>query len=1155
MEIRGEIKDGVLFIEITGRLNGDNAENAEKLLREERAGEGYERTVFDLKGLEYISSAGLRIFMKLYREDKKLQFINASPAVYDTFDLTGFTDLLEIRRVEEISSSGEEDPLNDTFWPVEFKPVSYLFEEQARKHPDRTAVVGDGLSMTYGELNEAANRIANALRYYNVRPNDTIMILLPRNIMYYAVNLGILKAGAAFVTASINYPDERIRFIYQDAACRFLITTHRITFDKLDLIIDLGKRPLFLEDIVTSPWPENPQVRIDESDLAYCIYTSGSTGKPKGVMITQGNLCNYLDHNPKNRQTVAIAEHGSVLLANAALTFDVSLKEELIGLTSGMTVALASYAQIMNPFLMRDFMIENGVDAMCATPSYVRTLLSIPKLKEALSRIKVFAIGAEQFPQGLYEKIREINESALVMNSYGPTETTISACMKEIDGSFPITIGRPLGNVACYVVNEANEEVKLGEIGELLICGKGVGLGYKNLPEKTAASFIDFHGKRAYKTGDFARITDNYEIEFHGRRDNQVKYHGLRIELGEIEEIMSGCPYIDACAAVVVEDRFLCLYYVSADGMCFTGDDLRDYAKKHLAPYMMPDLFQEVEAFSMNANMKLDRKKLPKPVIPKKEIVPAQNETQERILSILRGLAPDTELGITTDLRDLGLTSLSFMAFLAELGDAFRIGLNMAELRENPTVSDLEKLILKKPKTGAEAFDKDRYPMVPLQLFMYDEMLRMNNPENVLLALFEMAGDIDILRLRQAVQKAVKNHPILFTRLQKGEGRAAFMLPAKGKVTLPAIPVMEVREEEMPALRGRLALELADPQAYPLFEFRIYKTEKRLFLFHKVPHAISDGESLDILFSDIADAYAGKTIKPEGISLFGICDELNRLIESPLYAQIVSYYKRLLRGLERWTAVPEDQTGMSVGQDRVVKTLGADTGQIAVAKKALKVSGNVLYMGLMALSMARQTGDGEITFAFTHNGRNDSRVKRTYGFLLNEGVCRLDVSPSQALTAFFSQVQNQVFDAMSCQLLPFEEIAEWYPGFMDYGYLYQPRHLETEMNGEKAVLHSLSIRDDCEEGLVVQEAANEDMKSSAACEDGLFKILTQVYEFDPVVYELTYMVSRYSRKRIEEMAEDVDRMLLRIVTGDAAHLTVGDVCIKNSLERNAKSSV
>ena len=170
-------------------------------------------------------------------------------------------------------------------------------------------------------------------------------------------------------------------------------------------------------------------------------------------------------------------------------------------------------------------------------------------------------------------------------------------------------------------------------------------------------------------------------------------------------------------------------------------------------------------------------------------------------------------------------------------------------------------------------------------------------------------------------------------------------------------------------------------------------------------------------------------------------------------------------------------------------------------------------------------------------------MKRTYGYLVNTGICRLDVRPSRTLAAFFRQIQNQVFDAMSCQIFPLEEMAGMYPGLMDYYYLYQIQHPELEMDGKKASIHSLSVRDDCKEGMLLQESVEEDTESPVVCDDGLFKILTQVYETDAVIYELTYKINRYSRTRIEKMAEDVDRILLRIAREDIERVTIGDVCI------------
>ncbi|MBQ8970425.1 MAG: amino acid adenylation domain-containing protein [Lachnospiraceae bacterium] len=1141
MEIKRGNSGEELVICLSGRISGDNSDEAQRLIYGLRESEPGKRMVLDLDGLSYISSAGLRVLMKLYKEDKKLILINVSEDVYNTFDVTGFTDLFAIQKKETAQSPGAEDPINDTAWPVEFKPVSALFEEQVTKHPDRPAVVSSGLSLTYAELNDSANRIANALRYYNVRPNDTILILLPRTVMYYAVNLGILKAGAAFVTASTEYPDERIAYIFQDAECRFIITTHRIAFDRLDLIIDMGKRPLFLEDIITSPWPENPQVRIDPGDLAYCIYTSGSTGTPKGVMIEQGNLFNFLHHNPKNRETVMLAEHAEVLLANAAQTLDVSIMEEFIPLTSGLTVALASNAEILNPLLLRDFITEHKVDAMCATPSYLGTLLAAPGLKDAMKNIRVYDIGAEAFPGVLYTKIKEVNKDAVILNGYGPTETTISCTMKVIESAEEITIGVPNGNVFCYIVDKNNEEVKKGEIGELLICGKGVGRGYKNLPDQTKASFITFRGMRGYRTGDLARINEDNEIEFHGREDNQVKYHGLRIELGEIEDAMAKNPAVQTCTATVAEGRLLCVYYVLREGCSVTAEELREYAKEHLAHYMIPDLFMELQEMPMTANMKVDKKALPKPVLPKTEITAPATKPQERILAIIKDILPDTELGTTTDLRDIGLTSLELMALLAQLGDTFSTGLNMAELRANPTILDIEKLILSKPKTGGMEIKKERYPMVPLQMFMYDEMLRMNNSENVLMVLFQMDRSIDPERLCKAIRKAVRNHPILFTSLAQGDGGEAFMIPKDADDSVYEIPLFEKTEEEMPSLRGELALELADPEATPLFAFRLYRTQEKFYLFFKVPHVISDGESVEILFEDIVRAYEDKELSPEGMSMYALGDELNQLIDSPLYAQIVSYYTRLFRGMEKWTSLPEDPTGLPVGADRVAKTLTASAAQLEALYKQLKTSGNVLFMGLMALSMAIQTGGREIAVAFSHNGRSDSRVKRTFGFVINEGLLRLDADPSQSVSDYFRQVQNQVFEAMSCQAFPLMEMAEKYPGFMDYGYVYHQKPLSTTIEETEAKLHWLTITDDCPEGLIVSETAEEGLDASGACDDGLFKILTQVYEYDRIVYELTYRVNRYSRERIEAMAGDVDRMLTALICGDVTKLTVGEL--------------
>ncbi len=1034
---------------------------------------------------------------------------------------------------------GTKSGLNDTAWDSVFKPVSVMFEEQVTAFPDRIAVTGDVLSYTYKELNEVANRIANALIHYGVKPDDLIMILLPRNIMTYAVNLGILKAGVAFLPVSTEYPDERISYIYRDSGCRYIITTHGQVIERLDLIIGIGKRPLFLEYLMTSPWEENPGVTIKENDLAYCIYTSGSTGRPKGVLIEQKNFFNFLDHNPKNHEIMGLVEHGSVVAATSPFTFDMSIMEEFIPLTSGFTVALASKEKVLNPMLMRDFMLEHKADTMIATPSYVNTLLSIPALREAMSAIRVYDFGAEAFNPGLFNKIKDVNPDAVILNGYGPTETTISCTCKVITDPSDITIGVPGSNVFCYVIDEENREVEKGETGELLICGDGVGRGYLNLPDKTAEAFIEFNGMRGYKTGDLARINENEEIEFHGRKDNQVKYHGLRIELGEIEQIMNTHPSISACSAAVYENRYLCLYYVLNEGKELSLEEIKIFAGNNLAPYMLPDIYEELSELPKTVNQKTDRKALPKPVLPESgAYAPPENETQRKIIDIVEDMMPELKIGIKTDLRDTGLTSLDFMIMISTLGDAFNVAVTMSDFLNNPTVQKLEKLILSKPALKGEAKIKERYKMPPLQQHLYSLMLNNNNADCTLPVVLVMDRDVDIERLRAAVNTAVGNHPVLFSKFCTEPSGEGFMIPCEK--TEVEIPVFEITEKEYPGIKSDFVLEYMDINAWPSFFFRLYRTEERSCLFFKVAHHISDGDSVDILFSDIVASYNGKELKPETISMFDIGEERDELFSSLLYGDGVAYYKRLLKDREKWFKIPEDDTGMRFGILRQAKKLEITGDELSSLLKRLKVSENILFMGLSALSQALQVKRkggkedwGDVLISFLHSGRNDARAARTFGVLIDEAVVRLRISEEQSFKDFMEKLQTQVFEAMSIRFMPYEEMLASHPDFFDYGIIYQTDSGILKMDGKDAFIRWLSVNNDCPQDMV--EYVEADPKGHKEP----YKMLTQVYSYDEVTYEISYLVNRYKKERIEAMIFDVERMLSMLLKDKDNELTMG----------------
>ncbi len=488
----------------------------------------------------------------------------------------------------------------------EFQPVTKLFEEQVRLHPDKCAVASSKESFTYAQLNERANRIANSLIEKGVGCEKIVGVVLERCCDFYAVRQGILKAGGAFAVAAPDYPDDRVQFIFEDAGVPFIITTKEIQKERQELFSRLSCTVLLLEELLENPNAGNPDTQIKEHDLCYCIYTSGSTGKPKGVMIEHINLANFVNPNPKNAETYGYVSRGSVSLSMAAMTFDVSVLEEFLPLTNGMTAVIASDEEILNPLMLGELIVRNKVDIMTTTPTYLSNMIDLPQLQEAAAQIKVFDVGAEAFPPALFDKIHAVNPDAYIMNGYGPTETTISCTMKVITDSKNITIGEPNGNVQVYVVDKENRILPDGETGELVIAGLGVGRGYINLPEKTAEVFITLNGERAYKTGDLAKITPDGEIEFFGRIDNQIKLRGLRIELGEIEAAAGAIEGIRSYACIYddAEDKIVFIY----EGKKLDDAFLLGEFKKKVPHYMEPNQFVRVKSMPHNQNGKIDRK-------------------------------------------------------------------------------------------------------------------------------------------------------------------------------------------------------------------------------------------------------------------------------------------------------------------------------------------------------------------------------------------------------------------------------------------------------------------------------------------------------------------------------------------------------------------
>ncbi|MBQ1678315.1 MAG: amino acid adenylation domain-containing protein [Oscillospiraceae bacterium] len=519
-----------------------------------------------------------------------------------------------LKELKLLSPAGESflREINATDWPVPFRPVRCLLEENAAKHPERMAVITPSVRVSYGELNESANRIAHALMALGAA-GRIVSLMLPRCEYVYMVRQGILKAGAAFLSIDPSYPDERVRVMAEDSESAVLVVTEALLAERESFLRSLACPVVAVEELLKNPNPENPDLPVQPDDLAYCIFTSGSTGKPKGVLLTQRNLLNFLDANEKNPEILGYTERASVSLALAAITFDVSVMEEFIPLAHGMTVCMTTEEEIHNPAALARFMTENRVDMMSCTPSFLSNCIGLPVMKEALQNVKSYDFGAEAFPAALYGKILALNPEAYIMNGYGPTEATISCTMDQVTDPGMITIGRPASNVQAYILDEQGAILPPLVPGELVIAGDGVGLGYVARPELTAEKFFTLNGHKAYRTGDVAAWTSDGRLRFRGRTDNQVKLRGLRVELGEIESAINACP--DVLTSIVVmtgeeNNRFLAGYYTASREL--DPAEVKAVISKTLTAYMVPGVLMQLPEMPLTQNGKIDKKRLPK---------------------------------------------------------------------------------------------------------------------------------------------------------------------------------------------------------------------------------------------------------------------------------------------------------------------------------------------------------------------------------------------------------------------------------------------------------------------------------------------------------------------------------------------------------------
>jgi len=586
------------------------------------------------------------------------------------------------------------------------KCIHHLFEEQVYQHPNSIAVIFNSEQLTYQELNNRSNKLAQYLQKLGVGSEVLVGICISQSIEMIVGLLGILKAGGVYVPLDPSYPQERLKFMLEDAQVSVLLTQENLLkhFEGFPNAICIDKG----WEVINQESKENPKSDLNSDNLAYVIYTSGSTGKPKGVAVTHKAVnrlvcnTNYIKLSPDDK--IAQASNTSFDAATFEIWGALLNGAQLVGICKDVTLSPHEFALQLR---------QKSISVLFLTTALFQQIAR--DVPQAFSSLRYLLFGGETVNSRWVKKVISSGAPKNLIHVYGPTEnTTFSSYyyVQELPESARfISIGRPISNTQFYILDTHLELVPIGIVGELYISGDGLAREYLNRPELTTEKFIPnpFINKaktRLYKTGDLARYLPDGNIEFLGRIDNQVKIRGFRIELSEIEAVLSQHQAVRETVVIVGEDipddKYLVVYVVPNQEQIPTQEtesfasQLRKFLKEKLPEYMIPKAYVILESLPLTPNGKVDRSALPAPntaTFHKQDYVAPRSQLEKLLAEIWAKVLGKEHVGVHDNFFELGGHSLLATQLTSRIRDTFQIDLPVRNLFEAPTVEQLAKCI------------------------------------------------------------------------------------------------------------------------------------------------------------------------------------------------------------------------------------------------------------------------------------------------------------------------------------------------------------------------------------------------------------------------------------------------------------------------------
>ncbi|EPR66935.1 non-ribosomal peptide synthetase [Cyclobacterium qasimii] len=920
------------------------------------------------------------------------------------------------------------------------KTVVAQLEEVVAKYPEKIAFVFEEDSLTFGELNEKSNQIAAYLVNKGISPESLVPFCMEKSIDMLVTIFGILKAGGAYVPIDPNYPLERIQYILEDTGASLLLVNNSLDkklnlSDTIDLV-DYASFPMeSIENFISKvkPTPEN---------LAYVIYTSGSTGRPKGVMVPHRGL---MDHcfgliesaNLKDCESYAVT---------APIVFDAGHSLIHTAVIQAATIHLLSDRIILDSEKITAYLEHQKIDCLKIVPS-----LWLSHTESGLTPVpqRKLIFGGENFPKSIIPILRKSGFKGDVFNHYGPTEASIGKCIYQIDLNRTysrVPIGKPFSNTFILLLNSKHEKVGKGEVGEIYIGGDGIARGYLNLPLVTAKNFIpDFisgkNGGFLYRTGDLGKTSEDGNLLYQGRVDDQVKINGYRIEPGEIEACIYQFESIKQIAVVPKcynQKFFLIAYFVFEKGR--TEEGIKDKLKTKLPAHMIPQYWIQMEEMPLTSNGKIDKKALPEPEWTASQTSknPPQTETEKILFGIWQKLLSWNNIGINDNFFDLGGDSLLAIRSIAAIKNSLGKRLMMKDFFDFPTISALSEVIDKKKNDLDVIAPSKEVGFIPLS-FNQEALWIIHNAAGSLQyhlpMVFNISGDLDIQSLKASLKEIVKRHLPLRTIIHPSNKglEQKFLTPESW--TIQEFITQQTTEETINDWPFKSMIERPfDLTKDFMIRAALFHIEPKEHLFCILVHHIAwDGWSTVLFKNELAllyDQFKQGVAIPDKSSILEYSDfsiYQRSLLRGDLLKQSLSQWRKNLEGVipsQLRTDFPRTLEVNTAGSSHSFTISRDTTAKLkSLAKKHNATLFMVLLAGFYAL-LKRHSSQEDICIGIPTTGREHEGLDALIGYFVNTLPVRTMVNGTSSFEDLLKQVKSNTLEAFDHGDVPFSEIVK-----------------------------------------------------------------------------------------------------------------------------------